>query len=105
MFTALLFLKSSMRNKLDKHIDICLILYITKYDITTFPYERELALWRSDWDRRGENNITSFSNELHTKHNSLEAHNDSPSGEGLVQNEENEHQDENWEIDILQHLI
>jgi hypothetical protein len=35
----------------------------------------------------------------------LEAHNDNPSGEGLVQSEENEHQDENWEIDIPQHLI
>jgi hypothetical protein len=50
-------------------------------------------------------NITSFYNELDTEHNSLEAHNDNPSGEGLVQSEENEHQDENWEIDIPQHLI
>jgi hypothetical protein len=105
MFSALSFLKSKMRNKLDKHMDICLRLYVTKYDISNFPYERALALWRSDCDRRGENNITSFSNELDTEHNSLEAHNDNPSGEGLVQSEENEHQDENWEIDIPQHLI
>src|ERR1700722_2521708 len=105
MFSALSFLKSKMRNKLDKHMDICLRLYVTKYDISNFPYERALALWRSDCDRRGENNITSFFNELDTEHNSLEAHNDNPSGEGLVQSEENEHQDENWEIDIPQHLI
>jgi hypothetical protein len=94
-----------MRNKLDKHMDICLRLYVTKYDISNFPYERALAIWRLDCDRRGENNITSFSNELDTEHNSLEAQNHSPSREGLAQNEENEHQDENWEIDILQHLI
>jgi hypothetical protein len=84
--SALSFLKSKMRNKIHKHMDICLRLYVTKYDIT-FPYEREQALWRSNCDRRGENNITSFSNELDMEHNSLEAHNDSPSGEGLVQNE------------------
>jgi hypothetical protein len=105
MFSALSFLKSKMRNKLDKHMDICLRLYVTKYDISNFPYERALALWRSDCDRRGENNITRFSNELDTEHNSLEVHNDSPSGEGLFQSEENEHQDENWKIDIPQHLI
>jgi hypothetical protein len=101
MFSALSFFKSKMRSMLDKHMDICLRLYVTKYDITTFPYERALALWQSDCDRRGGNNITSFSNELDTKHNYLEAHNDSPSGEGLVHNEENEHQAKNWEIDIL----
>ena len=94
-----------MRNKLDKHMDICLRLYVTKYDITTFPYERALALCRSNCDRRGENNITSFSNKLDIEHNYLEAHNDSPYGEGLVQNRESEHQDENWEIDTPQHLI
>jgi hypothetical protein len=95
MFSALSFLKSKMRNKLDKHMDICLILFVTKYDISKFPCERALALCQSDCDRRGENNITSLFNELNTKHNSLEDHHDSPFGEGLVQNEENAHQDEN----------
>jgi hypothetical protein len=75
IFSALSFLKSKMRKNLDKHTDICLILYIKKHDVTTFPNERALALWRSDCDRTGENSITSFSNELDTKHNSLEAHN------------------------------
>jgi hypothetical protein len=64
VFSALSFLKSKMRNKLDKHMDVCLILYLTKYYITNFPYERSLALWRSDCDIRGENSITNFSNEL-----------------------------------------
>jgi hypothetical protein len=36
MFSALLFLKSKMRKKCDKHMDICLRLYATKYDITNF---------------------------------------------------------------------
>jgi hypothetical protein len=71
-----IFLKSKMRNKVDKHMDICLRLYVTKYDITNFPYERALDLWRSDCDRKGENNTTNFSNELDMEHNSLEDHND-----------------------------
>ena len=57
-------------------------------------------LWRSDCDRRGENNITNLSNELDTEHNVLEAHNDSTSGEDHVHNVENDDQDENWEIEI-----
>ena len=107
MFSALSFLKSKLRNKLDKHMDTCLRLYVTKYDINNFPYERALALWRSDCDRRGENNIRNLSNELDTKHNVLEAHNDSVFGEDHVQNVENEDQgqDENWHIDIPQDLV
>jgi hypothetical protein len=67
MLSALLFLKSNMRNKLEKHMDISLILYVIEYDITNFSYERALSLWRSDCDRRGGKNITNFSNELDTK--------------------------------------
>ena len=92
MFSALSCLKSKLRNNLDKHMDTCLILYVTKYDINNFPYERALALWRSDCDRRGENNIRNLSNELDTEHNVLEAHNDSLFGEDHVQNVENEDQ-------------
>ena len=100
MFSALSFLKSKLRNKLDKHVDTCLRLYVTKYDIDSFPYERALTLWRSDCDRRGENNITNLSNELDIEHNVLEAHNDSSFREDHVHNLENEDQDENWEIEI-----
>ena len=76
MFSALSFLKSKLRNKLDKNVDTCLRLYVTKYDITNFPFNRALALWRSDCERRGECNITNVSNELDIEHNVLEAHND-----------------------------
>ena len=44
MFNALSFLKSKLRNKIDKNVDTCLQLYVTKYEVDNFPYERELAL-------------------------------------------------------------
>jgi hypothetical protein len=44
MLSAFSLLNSKLRGKLDKHMDTCLILYVTKYNITNFPYERELAL-------------------------------------------------------------
>ena len=81
------FLKSKLRNTLDKHMDTCLILYVTKYYINNFPYERALALLQSDCDKRGENNITKFSNELDMEHNALEVHNDNAFGEDHVHNE------------------
>ena len=58
IFSALSFLKSKLRNKLDKHMGTCLRLYVTKYDISNFPFDRALALWRSNCDRRGEYNTT-----------------------------------------------
>ena len=44
MFSALSFLKSKLRNKLDKNVDTCLRLYVTKYKVENFPYERALSL-------------------------------------------------------------
>jgi hypothetical protein len=105
MFSALSFLKSKLRNKLDKNMDTCLRLYVTKYDITNFPFNRALALWRSDCERRGEYNITNVSNELDMEHNVLEAHNDISSTEAHVQNVENEERHENWEFDMPQDII
>ena len=66
LVSELSFLNLELRKKIDKHMDTCLRLYVTKYDINNFPYERALALWRSDCDRRGENNIRNLSNELDT---------------------------------------
>ena len=59
---------------------------MTNYCINNFPYERVLLLWQPNCDGRGENNITHFTNELDTKHNVLDGHNDSPFGEDHVQN-------------------
>ena len=58
MFSALSFLNSKLRNTLDKNVDTFLRLYVKKYDITNFPFNRALALWRSDCERKGECNIT-----------------------------------------------
>ena len=90
MFIALSFLNSKLRNKLDKNMDTCLRLYVTKYDITNFPFNRALTLWRSNYERRGEYNITNVSHELDTKNNVLEAHNDISSTKVHVQNAESE---------------
>ena len=38
MFSALTFLKSKLRNKLNKNLDTFLRLYVTKYEINIFPY-------------------------------------------------------------------
>ena len=71
-------------------MDTCLILYVTKYEVDNFPYERGLALWRSDRERSGEKNIANFSNELDMEYIFWDDHNDGSSGEGRVQNVENE---------------
>ena len=55
-----------------------------KYEVDNFPYERAITLWQSDHERRGENNITNFSNELDVEHNVLDDHNDDSSGEVRV---------------------
>ena len=68
---------------------------ITKYEVDNFLYERALALWRSDCERRRENNITYFSNELDMEHNVLDDHSDGSFGEGCVQNVKNEGEGQN----------
>ena len=90
MFSALSFLKSKLRNNIDKNMDTCLILYATKYDINNFPYERALALWRSDHEIREGNNISNFSNEFDMEHNFFKDNKDGSSGEDHVPNVENE---------------
>ena len=102
MFSALSFLKSKLRNKLDKNVDTCLRLYVTKYEVDNFTYERALDLWWSDHERMGENTITNFSNEPDMEHNVLDDHNDDSSREGRVLNVENEDQgqDVNWKMDF-----
>ena len=71
-------------------MDICLILYVTKYEVDNFPYERASTLSWLDRERRGEKNIKNFSNKLDMEHNVLEDRNDSWSREGHVHNVENE---------------
>jgi hypothetical protein len=72
-----------------------------------FPFNRALALWRSDCDRRGEYNTTNSSSELDMEDNILEAHNNSSCTKFHVHNIENEgrHVDVNWDINIPQDVI
>ena len=88
-------------------MNTCLILYVKKYDINIFSFDRALSLWWSDCDRRGEYNTTNSSNELHMEDNNLEDHNNSSSTKFLVHNMENEgrHVDVNWDINIPQDVI
>ena len=44
MLSTLSFLNSKLRNKLDKNVDTCLRLYVTKYEADNFPYEIGLTL-------------------------------------------------------------
>ena len=76
-------------------MDTCLRLYVTKYEVVNFPYERALALWKSERERRGKNNIINFSNKLDVEHNVLDDHNGGSSREGHVQNVKNEDQGQN----------
>ena len=64
IFSALSFLKSKLRNTLDNNMDTCLRLYVTKYAINAFLFNRTLELWWSDRERREEYKITNVSNEL-----------------------------------------
>ena len=59
VFSALGFLKSKVRNKLDKNLENCLRLYTSTYEINTFPYERALQLWKKKCQRRGLGNVSS----------------------------------------------
>ena len=59
VFSALGFLKSKVRNKLDKNLENCLRLYTSTYEINNFPYEKEMWLWKKKCQRRGLGNISS----------------------------------------------
>ena len=63
-----------------------IICNMKEHQLDSFPYERALALWRSNHERRGENNITNFSSEIDVEHNVLDDHNEGSFGEGHVQN-------------------
>eukprot|EP01018_Ginkgo_biloba_P030613 Gb_17421 [translate_table: standard] len=98
VFNLLSFLKSKLRSKLDKHLDPCLRLYVIKYNINNFPFDRALALWRSDCDRRGESSILNLSNPSTTDKDCMEIDNDILCQGDQVQDVEDEDQVENWQI-------
>ena len=44
VFSALGFLKSKLRNKLDKNLESCLRVYTSRYDVKTFPYQKAMEI-------------------------------------------------------------
>ena len=56
VFSTLGFLKSKVRNKLDKNLDNCLRLYNSRYEVESFPYDRAINIWRKKFQRRGISN-------------------------------------------------
>ena len=58
VFSTLGFLKSKVRNKLDKKMDNCLRLYNFRYEVDSFPYDKALNIWRNQCQRRWISNIS-----------------------------------------------
>ena len=56
VFSALGFLKSKLRNKLDKNLESCLRVYTSRYDVNTFPYQKAIEIWKKRCKRRGVGN-------------------------------------------------
>ncbi|KAH9290324.1 hypothetical protein KI387_034441, partial [Taxus chinensis] len=56
VFSALSFIKSKLRNKLDKNLESCMRCYVSRYSMETFPFDRAIAHWNSLCKRRGVNN-------------------------------------------------
>lgn len=61
IFNALGFIKSNIRNKLDKNLETCLRMYNSRYDVHNFPYDRAVKIWRKKCQRRGMGNISNQS--------------------------------------------
>ena len=87
VFSALGFLKSNVRNKLDKNLETCLRLFVTQYNVRDFPYERSLAIWNSTCERRGLCNTSKDGGSTSTSQSQNEDE-DFTNFEYLIQNEE-----------------
>lgn len=49
----LAYIKSKVWNKMNKNLEICLIIYTSKYALKFFPYDRVVSTWDSIANRRG----------------------------------------------------
>ncbi|KAH9296664.1 hypothetical protein KI387_044244 [Taxus chinensis] len=62
VFSALSFIKSKLRNRLDKNLESCMRCYVSRYSIETFSFDRAIAHWNSLCERRGVNNTATSTN-------------------------------------------
>ena len=61
VFSTLGFLKSKVRNKLDKKLDSYLRLYNLRYEVKSLPYDRAINIWNNQCKRRGIANVPNSS--------------------------------------------
>ncbi|KAH7415371.1 hypothetical protein KP509_14G039800 [Ceratopteris richardii] len=54
LWSSLTFIRNAMRNRLNKNLDTCLRLFVSKSDLETFPFEEAYAIWKSQCQRRSE---------------------------------------------------
>jgi len=50
--SALQYIKSKTRNRLEKNLESCLRIYVSHHTLKSFPYDRAITLWKSLSDRR-----------------------------------------------------
>lgn len=53
VFNVLAYIKSKVKNKLDKNLETCLRIYTSKYALDNFPYDRAIYTWDSIANKRG----------------------------------------------------
>lgn len=57
VFSDLAYIKSKVRNILDKNLKTCLRIYTSKYALDNFLYDRVVSTWDSIANRRGASRI------------------------------------------------
>ncbi|KAH7405300.1 hypothetical protein KP509_15G064700 [Ceratopteris richardii] len=54
LWSSLTFIRNATRNRLNKNLDTCLRLFVSKSDLETFPFEEAYPIWKSQCERRSE---------------------------------------------------
>ncbi|KAH7428771.1 hypothetical protein KP509_09G016700 [Ceratopteris richardii] len=54
LWSSLTFIRNATRNRLNKNLDTCLRLFVSKSDLETFPFEEAYVIWKSQCQRRSE---------------------------------------------------
>ncbi|KAH7287328.1 hypothetical protein KP509_32G050200 [Ceratopteris richardii] len=54
LWSSLTFIRNATRNRLNKNLDTCIRLFVSKSDLETFPFKEVYAIWKSQSQRRSE---------------------------------------------------